>query len=115
MDQAELKQAVLEAQAQIQMQAQQALAERMTETCFKRCVSAPMEKLADKQRRCLDQCTSAFIEGFGVAVSGREEGVLALRGTNAAFVGLCLSRKAVGLPSDLCRHPFSHPSPPSPE
>lgn len=70
MDTAELKQAVLEAQAQIQMQAQQALAERMTEVCFKRCVTAPTDKLADKQRRCLDQCTSAFIEGFGVAVSG---------------------------------------------
>ena len=71
MDTAELKQAVLEAQAQIQMQAQQALAERMTEVCFKRCVTAPTDKLSDKQRRCLDQCTSAFIEGFGVAVRAR--------------------------------------------
>lgn len=68
MDRAELKQAVLEAQAQIQAQAQAALSERMTELCIKRCVSGPTDKLADRQRRCLDMCTMAFVEGFGVAV-----------------------------------------------
>lgn len=68
MDRKELQQAVLEAQAQIQAQAQMALAEKMSSLCFKRCVSAPGDKLADRQRRCLDMCTQSFAEGFGVAV-----------------------------------------------
>jgi hypothetical protein len=69
MDRKDLQQAVMEAQASLQMEAQQNLANKMTKVCFERCVSAPVEKLADKQRRCLDQCTGAFIEGFSVAVS----------------------------------------------
>lgn len=56
-----------QAQAQLQLQAQQAVAERMSDVCFKRCVTAPVEKLSDKQRRCMDACTGAFLEGFGVA------------------------------------------------
>ncbi len=49
------------------MQAQKVLAEKMTTVCFERCVSGPTEKLSDKQRRCLDACTSSFLEGFQVA------------------------------------------------
>ena len=67
-DKAELRQAILEAQAQIQQQTQQALAEKMSSICFKRCIPSPMEKLADRQRRCLEQCVGAYLEGFGVAV-----------------------------------------------
>ncbi len=68
MDRRQLQQAVSEAQASIQMQAQQQLSERMHSICFKRCITAPTDKLADRQRRCLDQCLGAFQEGFGVAV-----------------------------------------------
>jgi hypothetical protein len=45
------------------MQAQQALAETMQSICFKRCVTGVSDKLSDKQRRCLDGCTGAFLEG----------------------------------------------------
>lgn len=69
MDRKQLQQAIMEAQASIQMQAQQQLSERMQSICFKRCITAPTDKLADRQRRCLDQCLGAFMEGFGVAVS----------------------------------------------
>lgn len=41
----------------------------MLRLCFKRCVSAPDARLSDKQRRCLDACTSSFLEGFSIAVS----------------------------------------------
>ena len=68
MDRRQLQQAVAEAQASIQMQAQQQMSERMHSICFKRCIQAPTDKLADRQRRCLDQCLGAFMEGFGVAV-----------------------------------------------
>ena len=71
MDRRQLQQAVSEAQASIQMQAQQQLSERMHSICFKRCITAPTDKLADRQRRCLDQCLGAFMEGFGVAVRCR--------------------------------------------
>lgn len=50
------------------MQAQKVLAEKMTTVCFERCISGPTEKLSDKQRRCLDACTSSFLEGFQIAV-----------------------------------------------
>jgi hypothetical protein len=59
-----------QAQAQINMQAQQAMSEKMMSICLKRCLTSPTDKLTDKQRRCLDSCTSAFLEGFTVAVSG---------------------------------------------
>ena len=39
----------------------------MTDACFKRCVAGPADKLTDRQRRCLDGCTGAFLEGFSVA------------------------------------------------
>ena len=68
MDRKQLQQAVVEAQASIQMQAQQQLSERMSSICFKRCITSPTDKLADRQRRCLDQCIGGFMEGFGVAV-----------------------------------------------
>jgi ferredoxin-like protein FixX len=57
----------VQAQAEIQMQAQQALAERMIKLCFTRCVTSPDGQLSGKQSRCLDQCTSSFMEGFQVA------------------------------------------------
>ena len=69
LDRRQLQQAMMEAQASIQMQAQQQLSERMQSLCFKRCITSPVDKLADRQRRCLDQCLGAFMEGFGVAVS----------------------------------------------
>ena len=69
-DKAALRQAILEAQAQIQQQTQQALAEKMSSICFKRCIPSPMEKLGDRQQRCLQQCVGAYLEGFGVAVRG---------------------------------------------
>lgn len=57
----------MQAQAQIQLQAQQALADKMTKLCFERCVSSPDGQLSGRQMKCLDACTSAFLEGFGVA------------------------------------------------
>jgi hypothetical protein len=64
---ADLERVVLEAQHQIQMQAQQALMEKMNTICFRRCVPSPMD-VGDRQRRCLQQCVGAFLEGWGVAV-----------------------------------------------
>ncbi len=58
---------VAQAQAQINAQAQAALSDKMISVCVKRCLSSPADKLSDKQRRCLESCTSAFLEGFGVA------------------------------------------------
>jgi hypothetical protein len=78
MDRKQLQQAIMEAQASIQMQAQQQLSERMQSICFKRCITAPTDKLADRQRRCLDQCLGAFMEGFGVAVSDGFAGCVCL-------------------------------------
>jgi hypothetical protein len=63
----DLERVILEAQQQIQMQAQQALMEKMNTICFRRCVPSPME-VGDRQRRCLQQCVGAFLEGWGVAV-----------------------------------------------
>jgi hypothetical protein len=94
MDRSELQQAVLEAQAQIQAQAQAALAERMTSLCIKRCIPGPTDKLADRQRRCLDMCTMSFIEGFGVAVS--------------VCLSVCSALRPRALSSNA-RHPFSRP------
>jgi hypothetical protein len=68
MDRKELQQAALEAQLQLQMQANIALVEKMSSLCINRCVTSTGEKLADRQRRCLDMCTQSFIEGFGVSV-----------------------------------------------
>ena len=55
----------------MQLQAQRDMAEKMIDVCFQRCVSAPEERLSDKQRRCLDACAGAFIEGYQIAVSAR--------------------------------------------
>jgi hypothetical protein len=55
----------------VQLQAQREMAERMISSCFERCVTAPDARLTDKQRRCLDMCSGAFIEGYGLAVRGR--------------------------------------------
>jgi hypothetical protein len=57
----------MQAQAEIQMQAQQALAEKMIKICFERCVTSPDGQLSSKSTRCLDQCTGSFMEGFQVA------------------------------------------------
>jgi hypothetical protein len=83
MDKNELRQAFAEAQAQLQLQAQQQLAERMTDMCFKRCITAPTDKLSDRQRRCLDSCTGAFLDGFGVAVRTRSGAPPSRRGAAA--------------------------------
>lgn len=54
----------------VQAEAQQAIVERLTKVCFERCVPGPADgRLGDKQRRCLDACSGAFLEGYGVAVS----------------------------------------------
>ena len=63
----ELAAAFAEANAQMAAEAQQKLTERMLRTCFERCVTKPEDKLADRNRRCLDQCTGAYLEGFGLA------------------------------------------------
>ena len=63
----DLERVILEAQQQIQMQAQQALMEKMNTICFRRCVPSPVD-VGDRQRRCLQQCVGAFLEGWGVAV-----------------------------------------------
>lgn len=49
------------------MQAQQALAEKMTSLCIKRCITSPSDKLTDSTAKCLTNCTSSFLEGFGIA------------------------------------------------
>jgi hypothetical protein len=65
----ETKDAFAQAIAMIQLEAQQATIERMTKICFTRCVTAPVDgKLGDKQRKCLDACTTSFLEGFQIAV-----------------------------------------------
>lgn len=56
-----------QAQAQISAQLQQNLLDKMGKVCYKRCVTGATEKLTDRQRRCLDACTSSFLEGFEVA------------------------------------------------
>ena len=101
MDRRQLQQAVAEAQASIQMQAQQQLSERMHSICFKRCITAPTDKLADRQRRCLDQCLGAFQEGFGVAVRARAPLCVALQW---AWPLASLSRAAGDLSTDSRKH-----------
>lgn len=59
----------MQALAAVQLQAQREMAERMISTCFERCVSSPDARLSDKQRRCLDMCAGAFLEGYGLAVN----------------------------------------------
>ena len=66
-DNRELASAFAEAQAQVQAEAQQRFTDRMLKVCFERCVQKPEERLTDRQRRCLDQCTGAFLEGFSAA------------------------------------------------
>ena len=63
----ELQAAFAEANAQMAAEAQQKLTEKMMRACTERCVTKPDERLGDRQRRCLDQCTGAFLEGFGLA------------------------------------------------
>jgi hypothetical protein len=60
---------LLQAMAQQTLAVQQALAESMLSTCLKRCVSDPNAKLSDKQRRCLDACSTSFFEGFDLAAA----------------------------------------------
>jgi hypothetical protein len=63
-----MQRAMAEAQASINQQAQQALSEKLSTVCITRCLSGgPTEKLTDRQRRCLDACTSSFLEGFQVS------------------------------------------------
>ena len=57
----------LQAQAQIAAQAQEKMANKLQTICFERCVPKPEERLTDRQRRCLEHCGAAFIEGFSVA------------------------------------------------
>ena len=64
---ADVQRAIAEAQAQINQQAQEAIARKMTSTCIKRCLDKPSDKLSDRQRRCLDACTASFLEGFQTA------------------------------------------------
>ena len=68
----EMEQAFAQALASVQLQAQREMAERMISTCFERCVPAPDARLTDKQRRCLDMCAGSFMEGYQLAVRGRE-------------------------------------------
>lgn len=55
-----------QAQAEIQMMAQQEVSRRMLKVCLERCVALD-SRLTDKQRRCLDGCTGAFMATFAVA------------------------------------------------
>jgi hypothetical protein len=42
--------------------------EKLSSVCITRCLSGgPTEKLTDRQRRCLNACTSSFLEGFQVS------------------------------------------------
>ena len=59
----------MQALASVQLQAQRDMAEKMIDVCFQRCISAPEERLTDKQRKCLDACSSCFVEGYQLAVS----------------------------------------------
>lgn len=63
----ELQAAFAEANAQMAAEAQQKLTERMLRVCFERCVTKPEDRLTDRNRRCLNQCTESFLEGFGLA------------------------------------------------
>ena len=57
-----------QALSSIQLQAQRDVAEKMISVCIARCVGAPAEgRLGDRQRRCLDGCASAWMEGYGIA------------------------------------------------
>jgi len=67
-DRESTQRAMAEAQASINQQAQQALSEKLSSVCITRCLSGgPTEKLTDRQRRCLNACTSSFLEGFQVS------------------------------------------------
>jgi hypothetical protein len=57
-----------QALAAVQLQSQRDMAEKMIGLCFERCVTVPDARLTDKQRRCLDACAGAFLEGYQVAV-----------------------------------------------
>ena len=57
-----------QALSSIQLQAQRDVTEKMISVCIARCVGAPAEgRLGDRQRRCLDGCASAWMEGYGIA------------------------------------------------
>ena len=84
----DLERVILEAQQQIQMQAQQALMEKMNTICFRRCVPSPVD-VGDRQRRCLQQCVGAFLEGWGVAVRGICSGQSALPPTSTWSAHAC--------------------------
>ena len=106
----DLERVILEAQQQIQMQAQQALMEKMNTICFRRCVPSPVD-VGDRQRRCLQQCVGAFLEGWGVAVRA-----FSLRFVKPAFCGaqLLAFRASHCWPSrsraNNAVSPFSHPT-----
>lgn len=60
---------VMQAQAAIQQQFMESVAEKLTHVCYKRCVTSHSEKhLSEKQARCLDSCAKTFMEGFPIAV-----------------------------------------------
>ena len=117
----DLERVVLEAQQQIQMQAQQALMEKMNTICFRRCVPSPME-VGDRQRRCLQQCVGAFLEGWGVAVRCKAGAALLSYTFMRARVAGCGRRaprargarlRAPSLAARACRVaplPFAHPA-----
>ena len=109
----DLERVVLEAQQQIQMQAQQALMEKMNTICFRRCVPSPME-VGDRQRRCLQQCVGAFLEGWGVAVRRKAGAALLSYTFMRARVAGCGRRAPAGARRGArLRAPSLAASPPS--
>lgn len=60
--------AFAQAMAMLQLEQQAAVMEKMNSVCLQRCVTTTSDgKLGDKQRRCLDACTTSFLETFQVA------------------------------------------------
>jgi hypothetical protein len=84
-----LSPASAQAQAQINAQAQHALSEKMSSICMKRCVTSATDRLSDKQRQCLANCTASFLEGFGLAVSATGQGESSPRRVGLGKDGVC--------------------------
>lgn len=58
-----------QAQARIAAQGQEMIVNKLQHICYKRCVNSSVERISDKQRKCLTACAMAFVEGVEVAVS----------------------------------------------
>ena len=63
-----LQRALAKARADISAASAQALTEKTLKVCIARCLpSPPGDKLSERHRRCLEDCTGSFSEAYRVA------------------------------------------------